>query len=205
MAFYSETLGVRSELLLAQLLLRAGLSGDLLTQQEQVYEDRDFGLEHDRIDRLEHVIDRAHRVATHQVLGFLVHRGQEDDRNARCLRAFPNERGCFVAVHLGHEDIEQDDREIVLQQLAQGPRTGIGSHHVRKRFEHLGKGQQVPLVVVDQQDAGSLPFTAFGYGGNLAHVATRVEVTEVSTFAFARPIHTRSNASSRSMSTGLAM
>jgi hypothetical protein len=65
----------------------ARAAGDLLAQQVKVDEHRDFDLQHDRIDRLEHVVDRAHRVAAHQVLGLLVDRRQEDDRDARvCVR-----------------------------------------------------------------------------------------------------------------------
>ena len=47
----------------------------------------DLGAQHDRLDRLEHIIDRAHRIAAHQMLRFLVDRGEEDDRDALGLLA----------------------------------------------------------------------------------------------------------------------
>jgi hypothetical protein len=86
------------------------------------------------------------------VLGFLVDRRQEDDRDARGLRPLPDQRGRLVAVHLRHEYIEQDDREVVVEQLAQRQPARRRGDHLGDRLEHFGQRQQVALVVVDQQD-----------------------------------------------------
>ena len=117
-ALVNQPFVFRAQRGLAQFLFGLRLAGDLLAQLVQVDEYRDLGLQHHRIDRLEDIIDRAHRVAAHQVLGFLVDRRQENDRDARSLRAFADQRGRFVAVHIGHEHVEQDYREIILEVRA---------------------------------------------------------------------------------------
>ena len=73
--------GVEQRLFLPRLAL------DLLRLLEQVDEHRDLRAQNDRLDRLEDIVDGAHRIAAHQMLGFLVHRRQEDDRNALGLLA----------------------------------------------------------------------------------------------------------------------
>jgi hypothetical protein len=69
--FGAKALGIGAKVRVEQLLLGLGLALDLLGHGEQVDEHRHLGLQHDRLDRLEHVIDRAHRIAAEQVLGFL--------------------------------------------------------------------------------------------------------------------------------------
>ena len=82
-----ETLGVRPQICIEQRLLLPRLALDLLGLGEQIDEHRDLGAQNDRVDRLEDIIDRAHRIAAQQMLGFLVHRRQEDDRDALGLLA----------------------------------------------------------------------------------------------------------------------
>jgi hypothetical protein len=67
----------------------ARLALDLAGHREQVDEHADLGAQHDRLDRLEDIVDRAHRIAADQMLVLLVDRRQEDDRDALGLG-----RGC---------------------------------------------------------------------------------------------------------------
>ena len=111
------------------------LALDLLGLGEQIDEHGDLGPQHDRVDRLEHIVDRAHRVAAQQMLGFLVHRRQEDDRDALGLVAAADDLGGLVAVHAGHVDVEQDDRELALEQVPQRLLAGPREHDVAEILE----------------------------------------------------------------------
>ncbi len=188
---------------------------------EQVDEHRDLGAKHDRIDRLEHIVDRAHRIAAHQMLGFLVDRRQEDDRDALGLLARADDLGGLVAVHPGHVDVEQDDRELAPEQLAQRFLARIGDDHLADFLEHGRDREQVALVIVDDQHARAIERRVRRAGAavgkqlrlRLANGWAHVHFIPLRQPSWSVPpppsrdraTHTRSSASSRSMSTGLAI
>ena len=220
-----QPLGIGAQIGVEQLLLLGRLALDLLGHQEQVDEHRDLGAQHDRLDRLEHVIDRAHRIAAHQMLFLLVDRGEEDDRDALGLLAAADDLGGLVAVHAGHVDVEQDHRELALEEVAQRLVARRGDLDLGEVLEHGADGEQVVVVVVDDQHprrgapasapppspgrrrgrpdppalARSCRHSAAvctGCGGRALRRAARLRVL---------PIHTRSSARRSSMSTGLAI
>jgi hypothetical protein len=82
-----QPLGIGAQIGIEQGLFLPRLALDFARHLEQIDKHRDLGTEHHRLDRLEHIIDRAHRIAAHQMLGFLVNRRQEDDRDALGLFA----------------------------------------------------------------------------------------------------------------------
>ena len=86
------------------------------------------------------------------MLFFLVHRGEEDDRDALGLLALADDAGGLVAVHARHVDVEQDHRELALEQMAQRLLAGAGDHDLGQILDHGADGEQVVLVVVDDQD-----------------------------------------------------
>ena len=59
---------------------------------------------------------RARRVSAEGVVGTVVDRGEEDDRDVTRALAPLDVRGRLEAVHSRHLDIQQNDREIVRQQ-----------------------------------------------------------------------------------------
>ena len=124
----------------------------------QVDEDRHLRPQHLGVERLEHVVDGADRVAAEDLLLLLVDRGQEDDRDVLGLRPLLDHLGGLEAVHVRHLDVEQDHREVVMQQplerLLAGPRL---DHVDRQRVEHRAQRQQVLRLVVDDQDVGLAP------------------------------------------------
>src|SRR5690606_11323724 len=136
--------------------------------------------------------------------GLLVDGGQEDDRDSSGLLSLPDERGGFVAVHFRHEHIEQDDGEIVLQQFPQGQLAGGDRDDVAQWLEHFGKGEEISLVVVNEEDLrpGWIRYVR----PESAHVATfSVSANAVPAGLFVLPIHTRRSANSKSMSRGFEM
>jgi hypothetical protein len=229
-----EPLGIGAEIGVEQGLLLPRLALDLAAHREQVDEHRHLRAQHDRLDRLEHIVDRAHRIAADEMLGLLVDRRQEDDRDALGLLAVADDLGGLVAVHAGHVDVEQDDRELVLEEVAQRLLAGPRLDHLADILEHGADGEKVALVIVDDEDARPLgrflphrgegssrlrraarllahahPYSAasavcWGRAGFFRRAAAGVRARSLPT-SRARAIHTLSKASSRSMSTGLAI
>ena len=146
-----QPLGIGAQVGVEQFLLLRRLALDLLGHQEQVDEHRDLGAQHDRLDRLEHVIDRAHRIAAHQMLFLLVDRGEEDDRDALGLLAAADDLGGLVAVHAGHVDVEQDHRELALEEMPQRLVARRGDLDLGEVLEHGADGEEIVVVVVDDQ------------------------------------------------------
>lgn len=119
----------------------------------QLDEHRDLGAQQPRVERLGQVVDRARRVAAVGVLPGLARRGEEDDRDVPGARSALDVLRGLEAVHLGHHDVEQDQREVVAQQLAQRvPARGDRHDLHRQRVEHRGERDQVLRTVVDGQD-----------------------------------------------------
>ena len=215
-----EQLSIGAEVGVEQRLLVAGLAFDLARFFEQFDENRHFRTQDDRVDRLEHIIDGAHRIAPQLMLGFLVHRRQEDDRDALGLIAAADDLGGFIAVHPRHVDVEQDDRELTLEQVAERFLARACENHFAQILEDGRDGEQVALVVVDQKHArpidsklgrrlqpGRQRDRDFSDRTVHAYSAASSE-TGTSSAAFAsraRATHTRNSASRSSMSTGLAI
>ncbi|SRR5260221_10729959 len=153
---HAKPLGIGAEVGVEQGLLVARLALNLLGFLEKLDEHGDLRAQDDRVDRLEHIIYRAHRIAAQLVLRLLVHRRQEDDRNALGLVARADHPGGFVAVHARHVDIEQDDRELALQQVAQRLLARAGENDLAEILEYGCDGQQVALVIVDEEHSRGL-------------------------------------------------
>ena len=215
-----KPLGVGAQIGVEQGLLMPRLALDLLGLFEQVDEHRDLGAKNDGIDRFEHIIDRTHRISAEEMLGLLVDRRQEDDGNALGLLAAANDLGGFVTVHAWHVDVEQDDRELTLQEVAERLLARSRKHDFAEILEHRGDGEQIALVIVDQKHARAyliggrshLRFRARGHG-NISHGAVHLYSAASSGIGIAAPAaasrlratQTRRSASRSSMSTGFAM
>ena len=130
-----------------------GLPPDFLRFPEQLDEDRDLRPQDLRFEGLEDVIDGAQRVAAGDVGLALDGRGEEDDRRVARLLPVADERGGLEAVHAGHVHVQEDDREVLLEQMHQRLRAGAGVPQ-RPPFtrEHGFQREQVLRFVVDEQD-----------------------------------------------------
>ncbi len=86
------------------------------------------------------------------------HRRQEDDRDVAGLAPLADEAGCLVAVHAGHVQVQQDDREILDQQAFERLVSGTGQDDlVTQLLQRAGGGEQVTLVIVDDQHPRAQP------------------------------------------------
>ena len=74
--------------------------------------------------RREDEVHRAELVAAPHVRLGLVQGGDEDDRRQLRAGALPDEVGGFETVHDRHPNVQQDDRELLAEQLAQGVGAG---------------------------------------------------------------------------------
>src|SRR5690348_885409 len=90
------------------------------------------------------------------MLHLLVDRRQEDDRDAAGLLSAADDLGGLVAVHDRHVDVEQDDRELALEQVAKRLFARTSRNDLAKIIQDALDSEQVPLVVVDQEDARPL-------------------------------------------------
>jgi hypothetical protein len=113
-----------------------GLLLDAQVLAVQVDEDRHLGAQHVLVDGLHQVVDRAHRVAAVERAHVGTGRGQEDDGRVARTLALLDDRRDLEAVHVGQEDVEQDDRVLALQ-------------HPPERFLAALRGHQVVEWIVE--------------------------------------------------------
>ena len=126
-----------------------------LVHAEEVDEDRDLRLEHVRHDRLEEVVDGAAGDAAHHVFVERVDRRQEDDRRISEPLVLPDHRRRFEAVDVRHANVEQDQREILAQQMAQRLASRAREHELPAgRGEQRLHRHQRFGVVVDDENVG---------------------------------------------------
>jgi hypothetical protein len=92
---------------------------------------------------------------------FLVHRRQEDDRDALALLALADDLCGLVAIQPGHIDIEQDDRELALEQVTQRLLARLGRDDLANILQHRADREEVLLVVIDDQHARNVFDHAF--------------------------------------------
>jgi len=90
---------------------------DFLGLGEELNKDRHLGPNHFRHDRREDVVDGAQGVTPRHLRICLVECGDEDDRGVLRQRTLTNHAGRLEAVHVGHPDVEQDDRKIPTQNI----------------------------------------------------------------------------------------
>ena len=84
---------------------------------------------------------------------FLVDGREENERGPFGLFALADQSGCLVTIETRHQDIQQDNSEILLQQAAQRLLAGLHRNHFRNWRENFIDRQQIPFVIVDCQNA----------------------------------------------------
>ena len=85
----------------------------------QFGEHLDLGAQHLRHDRHRNVVDGAHLVAAQPVEIADLYRRDEDHCCFLEARVLADHGGEFEAVELRHADVDQDDRDLVLEQIFQ--------------------------------------------------------------------------------------
>ena len=129
----------------------------LLGQQKQFDEHPDLRPQNLRHHRRRDVIDCAEGIRLRHPQLVAVIGGHEDDRCMRGLLAAANQRRRLEAVEPWHVDVEQDQREIALQYLAQRLVTGRRRVQVLVEFlEQRPVDQQLVRPVVDDEDVGAI-------------------------------------------------
>ncbi len=155
-----------------------GLKLHLHRLQVQVDQHLHLGAQDERVDGLEHHVDGPRRIGLEQVRFVAEHRRQEDDGDMAGLAALADEAGGLVAVHAGHVQVQQDDREFLLQQPLEGLVARAGQDDlVPQLLQRADRGEQVPFVVVDDQHprAQGASFRADGREGAGGRRETRTE------------------------------
>ena len=102
---------------------RGGLRLRLRRLAEELDEHADLRPQDVGLRRREDVVDGAERIAPRGMRVVRIRR-HEDDRGVLRARPLPQERGRLEAVHRRHVHVEQDDRELVLEEQTQGLPSG---------------------------------------------------------------------------------
>jgi hypothetical protein len=119
----------------------------------EVDEDAHLRAEDLRGERLDQVIDGSERVRGEDARLVRVMCGQEDDRRASVSLSLADEGCGLEAVHPAHLDIEEDDRVVATEEVAECLFAGACAD---ERFpetleERLERGE-VGRTVVDEED-----------------------------------------------------
>src|ERR687888_156390 len=112
---------------------------ELLPLLVQLDEDGDLRAEDLRVEGLEDVVDRAGLVAAEDLPAVLADRRQEEDRDVPRALPLLDQLGGLEAVEARHLDVEEDDRELLLEPVAE-------------RLEDRLEREQVLGAVVDEED-----------------------------------------------------
>ena len=144
-----------AQVLFLQRALELRLAPHLLVLEVQLDEHRDLRAQDHRVDRLEDVVDRAHRIGARDVLVVLVDRADEDDRDvARALATADQLRG-RVTIQAGHVRVEQDDGAFFAQQEAQRVLARAGFDDALLELgQHVRQREAIVRLVVDDEDRG---------------------------------------------------
>ena len=149
----------RERLLAEQRLAAAQLDRPL----PQVDEDRDLRPEDLRVERLHQVVHGARLVAPEDVLGVLGDRRQEEDRDGARPLSLLDQLGGLEAVEPGHLDVQQDRREVVVEEVAERLLARVRADELRpERLQDRLERQQVLGPVVDEQDLRAVSVTVIG-------------------------------------------
>ena len=140
---------------LLELLLR---DAQRLLPVEQLDEHRDLRSQHVGRHRLDQIVDGADGVAAEDVLRAPVVGGQEDDRRLPRSRPLANQRRRLVAVDAGHDDVEQDQREVLIEDFLQRlPARSRANQAVARIAQDRLDRHQVLVAVVDDEDVDGFP------------------------------------------------
>jgi hypothetical protein len=120
----------------------------------QVDEHGDLGAEDHRVVRLEDVVDGAGSVAAEDMVSFLADGRDEDDRDAPGAFPLPDQLGGLEAVHVGHLHVQEDQRELLVEEMPQSLLARPCHDEVQvERGQHSLERDEVLALVIDEQDA----------------------------------------------------
>ena len=120
-------------------------------------EHLDLGAQHFGHHGHGHVVDRAHLVAAQPVDIADLDRGDEDHRRLLEARMLADHGRKLEAVELGHADVDQDDRDLVLEQVFKRLAARGGDDEVLAELlqDHL-IGEQLGRLIVHEEDVDFL-------------------------------------------------
>jgi len=153
-----------------------GLVLRLLGEQEQVDEHAHFRAQHLGHDGGGDVVDRAEGVALRRAQLVRVVGGDEDDRDVRRALAAADQGRRLEPVEARHVDVEQDQREVAREDVAQRLLAGRRREDVLAEIleDRLDDQQFVRAVVYDQYIRFHLIVEKFRDRGRVASLAPAI-------------------------------
>ena len=123
----------------------------------QLDEHGRLGAQHLGADRLHQEVERAELVALEDRVVLPRQAGDEDDRRRAVASARAHEPRGLEAVHAGHRDVEDDQREVLLEQARERLDAGPREHQLAAERRERGLDRdQVRVVVVDDEDVAAV-------------------------------------------------
>ena len=113
--FGAQLFRADAEVFLLETMPELGFARDLGLFEIEIDEHLDLRPQDERIDRFEHHVDRTRRIGLQQMRVVAIERGQEHDRNVRRSLARADIACDFIAIHIGHVHVQQDDGKILVQ------------------------------------------------------------------------------------------
>ena len=129
------------------------LAADAQRPPVQLQEHVHLGPHDLRLQRLDQIVHRPHRIRLVDEVDVAAGGGEEDDGDVPAGVPPADQPGGLEAVHARHHHVQQDDGVFPVQQLPQGVRPGGGRDHLAGgAAQHRLERQQILRVVVDHQD-----------------------------------------------------
>src|ERR1019366_4755189 len=193
------------QLELSQLALRQKLCllAKLLLFQIEIDEHCDFRPEHVGIERLEHVVHGAHRIALEDVRVFHVGGAEEKDRYVARLLARLDDLRSIEAAHLRHLNVEQNRREIVLTHALQSFLSRVrGDESLTERLQDRLEREEILRPVINQKQFHA---RVSGHRGGVLSFLTPVRVRLTSRGAIFPSGSTSASGTARIAADGMAL
>src|SRR5215475_3621696 len=123
----------------------------------ELSENLDLRAQHLGNDRNRYVIDRSHFIGAQAIDVRQMDGRNEDDRGALEPRMLADHRGQLEAVEFRHADVDEDDRDLLLEQVFQRllGRGGLDQPLAQPGQDGL-VAQELGWLIVDQQDVDFL-------------------------------------------------
>jgi hypothetical protein len=123
------------------------------TARLELGEHHHLGAQELGVERLQEVVDGTQAVPARDVFHLVPRRGQKHDRDIAGPGALFDQFRSLQAVEPGHPHVQEDHREVLLEQHPQRAVPGArGDQRVAERLEHGLQRAQVFRLIVDEQD-----------------------------------------------------
>ena len=144
----------------------------MLALHPEIDEHADLGADHIGIEGLVEEVDRAARISLRDRVPRRLVGRENDDRHAVAAVDLLQERRGREAIELGHLQVQQDEREVLVLRLRDRLPARAREHEaLPERLEDRFERDEVRWMIIDEQDARLRPRPATRHHGRTALAA----------------------------------